>query len=67
MAAVATERRRFRLAEFLALTDELGLAGVQEWFELIGGELVAHASPRSPCRGPVTPCADRFSLSLSCR
>jgi Uma2 family endonuclease len=48
MAAVATERRRYTVSEFLALVDDLELAGVQEWFEIIEGELVAHASPIDP-------------------
>lgn len=50
MAALATavERRRYTLPEFLALVDELALAGSQDWYEIIGGELVAHASPIDP-------------------
>jgi len=48
MAAIATERRHYTLPEFLALLDELELAGSQDRFEIIGGELVAHASPVDP-------------------
>ncbi len=48
MAAIATERRRYTLPEFLALLDELEQAGSQDRFEIIGGELVAHASPENP-------------------
>jgi len=48
MAAIATERRRYTVADFLALADELEFAGSQEWFEIIGGELVSHASPEDP-------------------
>lgn len=48
MAATATERRRYTLPEFLALADELELAGSWERYEVIEGELVAHASPIDP-------------------
>ena len=48
MAAIATERRRYTLDEFVALIEELELAGAQDWFEVIGGKLVAHASPTDP-------------------
>jgi Uma2 family endonuclease len=48
MAAIATERRRYTLPEFLALLEELELAGSQDWYDIIGGELVAHASPVDP-------------------
>jgi Uma2 family endonuclease len=48
MAAIATERRRYTVADFLALADELEFAGSQEWFEIIEGELVSHASPEDP-------------------
>lgn len=47
MATAATERwtrRRFTLPEFLELADELEFAGSQEWYEIVGGELVAHSS-----------------------
>lgn len=43
--APRSTRRRFTLPEFLELADELELAGSQDWYEIIGGELVAHASP----------------------
>lgn len=48
MVTTATERstrRRFTLPEFLELADELEFAGSQDWYEVIEGELVAHASP----------------------
>ena len=48
MAAIATERRQYTLPEFLDLLVELELAGAQDWFEIVGGELVAHASPTDP-------------------
>jgi Uma2 family endonuclease len=48
MAAIATERQRYTVAEFIALADELELAGSQEWVEIIGGELVSHASAEDP-------------------
>ena len=48
MAAIATERRHYTLPEFIALAEELELAGSQDWYEIIGGELVAHASPVDP-------------------
>ena len=48
MAAVATERRRYTVSEFLALAADLELAGVQQWFEIVEGELVAYASPVDP-------------------
>lgn len=48
MAVIATERRQFSVAEFIALADELELAGSQEWYEIIGGELVSHASAEDP-------------------
>jgi len=43
-----TTRQRYSLSAFLELATELELAGSQEWFELMGGELVAHASPDDP-------------------
>lgn len=48
--AVATpsDRRRYTLSEFLTLLLELELAGSQEWYEIIGGELVAHDSTNYP-------------------
>jgi Uma2 family endonuclease len=48
MAALATERRTYTAAEFLELAADLELAGSQDWYEIIGGELVAHASPVDP-------------------
>lgn len=48
MAATVTARRRYTVAEFVTLVDDLELAGVQDRFELIEGELVAHASPDNP-------------------
>ena len=48
MAAIATERRRYTLDEFVALIEELDLAGAQDWFEVVGGELAAHGSPTDP-------------------
>lgn len=48
MAAIETARRRFTLPEFLALADEVELAGIDDTFEIIEGELVAHASPTNP-------------------
>jgi Uma2 family endonuclease len=48
MAAPATERRQYTLWEFLALADDLALAGGQDWLEIIEGELVAHASAEDP-------------------
>jgi len=45
---VATERRRYTVSEFLALAADLELAGVQQWFEIVEGELVAYASPVDP-------------------
>lgn len=46
--ATATERQRYTLPEFLALLNELERAGSQDWYEIIDGELVAHASPIAP-------------------
>lgn len=48
MAAVATERHRYTVAEFLALAAELEQAGAQEWFEIVEGALVAYATPEDP-------------------
>ncbi len=48
MAALASERRTYTALEFLELAADLELAGSQEWHEIIGGELVAHASPVDP-------------------
>jgi Uma2 family endonuclease len=48
MAALATERRTYTALEFLELAADLELAGSQDWYEIIGGELVAHASPVDP-------------------
>ena len=48
MAVIATERRHYSVAEFIALADDLELAGSQEWYEIIGGELVSHASAEDP-------------------
>ena len=48
VAAIAVERRRYTLDEFLELIDELAAAGSWDWFEIIEGALVAHASPRDP-------------------
>ena len=48
MAAIATERHRYTVSEFLALAAELERAGAQEWFEIVEGELVAYASPDNP-------------------
>jgi hypothetical protein len=48
MAAVATERHRYTVSEFLALAAELERAGAQEWFEIVEGELVAYATPEDP-------------------
>jgi Uma2 family endonuclease len=48
MAALATERRTYTAGEFLELAADLELAGSQDWYEIIGGELVAHASPVDP-------------------
>ena len=48
MIALATERRRYTVAEFLALAADVELAGVQEWFEIVEGELVAYATPNNP-------------------
>jgi hypothetical protein len=48
MAAVATERRRYTVFQFLEFVAALERAGVQEEFELIEGELVVRASPVNP-------------------
>ncbi|MGI8912990.1 MAG: Uma2 family endonuclease [Chloroflexota bacterium] len=48
MAVVATERRRYTVSEFLALAADLELAGAQERFEIVEGELVAYATPDNP-------------------
>lgn len=48
MAALASERRTYTALEFLELAADLELASSQEWHEIIGGELVAHASPVDP-------------------
>jgi len=45
MAALASERRTYTALDFLELAADLELTGSQEWHEIIGGELVAHASP----------------------
>lgn len=63
MAAVATavERRRYTLPEFLALIDELALAGSQDWtvttYERQGEELRATAvlRPSDTLRCPLFP------------
>jgi hypothetical protein len=48
MAALSTERRTYTALEFLELAADLELAGSRDWYEIIGGELVAHASPVDP-------------------
>jgi hypothetical protein len=48
MAALSTERRTYTALEFLELAADLELAGSRDWHEIIGGELVAHASSVDP-------------------
>ena len=50
MVASTAERRRYTLPEFLALADDLGLAGSNEWYEIIEGEAPCPA----PCSGHFT-------------
>lgn len=48
MTAVATQRKQYTLLEYLELAYEVELAGSWDCFEIMGGELVAHATPDDP-------------------